>query len=500
MMNGDDLEKILQRIIERLHVVNLAYIRKVAAQIKKIGEMNQSSINRLLIMLAMNADIVEITNMLMQATALNFEDISEIYQKAVNDTYTDDRFRLAVKNTSKETVNQAKSRLTHFAQSVAAQSEQSLKNLSNTTILSETYRNAIDKAIFATSTGLDSYTQTMRDALRDIGSNGIQVRYPSGYKRRLDSAVRQNIVDGTKQIAQKGSLLMGEELEYDAVEISAHAMSAKDHEPVQGRVFLLSEFEKMQSGYDSRDVDGIMHAGFRRPIGEWNCSHLVFSFSTKYSKRMYSNAQLQKFYDDNHKGCVIDGKHYTTYEASQLMRKLETDVRKQKDIAVMAQTAGDETLRQECQMKINNFTRQYEAVANAAGLRQQKDRMQVQGFRVVPKKNLTEWKSSDIIGETTDAIGRKVYVVKRTVVRGGPPNGITQKESARGGLDRNYYDANGDQIKQISNNDHGHKKESALGDHGEHKHFYIKNEMGFPVHGEAVELNDDDRKENADIL
>ena len=113
---------------------------------------------------------------------------------------------------------------------------------------------------------------------------------------------------------------------------------------------------------------------------------------------------------------------------------------------------------------------------------------------------LTDWVSSDIIGVTEDAAGNKIYVVNRVVVVNGPPNGITQKRNDKGGVDRNYYDSDACQIKQISNNDHGHKKERELGKHGEHKHIYIKNENGIPMHGKAVELSELERKENADIL
>ena len=51
-----------------------------------------------------------------------------------------------------------------------------------------------------------------------------------------------------------------------------------------------------------------------------------------------------------------------------------------------------------------------------------------------------------------------------------------------------------------SNNDHGHKKESKFGKHGEHAHDYYVNENGKLVHGEARELNEIERKENEDIL
>ena len=38
---------------------------------------------------------------------------------------------------------------------------------------------------------------------------------------------------------------------------------------------------------------------------------------------------------------------------------------------------------------------------------------------------------------------------------------------------KNYGAENGQQYKQISNNGHGHKREEALGIHGEHAHDYL---------------------------
>jgi hypothetical protein len=82
----------------------------------------------------------------------------------------------------------------------------------------------------------------------------------------------------------------------------------------------------------------------------------------------------------------------------------------------------------------------------------------------------------------------------------GTPNSITQKTNGRGGIDRNYYGPDGKQTKQISNNGHGHKKEEAMGNHGEHAHDYTLNEKGIPVHGESRELTAKERLENEDIL
>ncbi len=92
-------------------------------------------------------------------------------------------------------------------------------------------------------------------------------------------------------------------------------------------------------------------------------------------------------------------------------------------------------------------------------------------------------------------------MVKQSEVKtSGEPNAITQTQNAKGGINRNCYGNDGTQTKQISNNDHGYKAESRLGQHGEHAHDYYIDENGIIRHGKARELTDMERKENGDIL
>ncbi len=380
-MTVQELQKQVDLLMARFDEVNSFFIAKIAAQIKKIGELSQSNINRLVIMAEMNSDMAEINSRLARAAQLGTQDLFRIYNTALNDTYTDKRFSRVL--TMRPLSSDARARLEHYAQTVSMQTAGTMQNLSNTTIISNTYRQAIDKAVLAVSAGLDDYKAATREVVRDIGYGGMQIQYPSGYHRRLDTAVRQNVIDGANQIAQNGSILMGEELGFDAYEISAHARSAPDHEPVQGRVFLKSEFEKMQIGAPFVDVDGRHYEGFNRPIGEWNCMHIVMSFSTQHSVRRYTDTQLNQWATENQQGCEIDGKHYTIYQASQLMRRIETEVRRQKDTANAARAVDDMELRRECQKRINALAQKYERASMASGIAARKDRMVVDGFRMV---------------------------------------------------------------------------------------------------------------------
>lgn len=378
------LEEQVELLMQTFEEVNQFFIAKIAVQIKTIGEMNQSSINRYTIMTQMNKDIAAINAKLARACNVGIKRMYQIFQTALNDTYTDPRFERAL--TEEPLPDAAKKRLEHYVQSVSRQSAGTMKNLSNTTAVSEQYRRAVDKAVLAVSSGLGDYQSVTRAIVQDIGYGGMQVQYESGHKRRLDTAVRQNVIDGTKQIMQHGSDIMGEELGYDAYEISAHTRSAPDHEPVQGHVFLKEQFERMQSGQDFTDVDGHHFKGFRRPIAEWNCMHFAMSFSTKYSVRKYTDEQLSKFIEDNHKGCKIGNKEYTIYAAGQLMRQIETEVRRLKEAANMARDVGDNDLRLQYQKKIDALAEKYAQISKASGIKMRKERMSVPGFKMVKIK------------------------------------------------------------------------------------------------------------------
>ncbi|WP_278831258.1 minor capsid protein [Mitsuokella multacida] len=70
----------------------------------------------------------------------------------------------------------------------------------------------------------------------------------------------------------------------------------------------------------------------------------------------------------------------------------------------------------------------------------------------------------------------------------GTAYGVNLVTSKKGGKTWNFYDGSGLQYLQVSDNDHGHKKESVFGTHGEHAHWYNVDSKGIPRHGKAIEI------------
>lgn len=397
-----------------------------------------------------------------------------------------------------------------------------MDNLTSTTALTtqKAFYRACNDAYMQITSGAFSYQEAIRNVLKQAAQGGLTVEYPSGHTDKLDVAIRRAALTGVGQTAAEIGKMNAEANGCYLMEISAHSGARPTHAVWQGQLVTLTGkdagkiidgmkvFTLSEIGYGSGD-------GFRG----WNCRHDWYPYFPGLSTPNYSKKELE---DLNAKNIEWNGKKYTEYEISQMQRAQERKIRELKRQTVKMQDAADFTENPELKAaatadyqamaaKLKAAEKDLQTFCKATGQDRDRFREQVLGFgrseaqravQAAKRANdkLTEWKSNDIIIETKDASGNKVYVVKKTVVKNGPPNGITQKENAKGGIDRNYYDSNGDQIKQISNNDHGHKKESKFGIHGEHKHEYIKNEKGIPVHGEPKELNDFERKENQDIL
>ena len=245
--------------------------------------------------------------------------------------------------------------------------------------IQQSYYEIIDRGILAISQGKETFQNEMRKLMKQLGHNGV-VMYENGRTRRLDSAVRMNLLDGLRQLSNENSKRFGAEYGADGIEISVHSNPAPDHADIQGRQFSNIEFEQLENGGIATDVKGRKYDGSdKRQISEYNCYHKIFSIVLGVSKPEYTDEQLKKIQDDNNKGFEYEGKHYTNYEGTQLQRKLELEIRKNKDTQILARASGDtgKELAQESQAKINLLTRKYNDLCKESGLLPKKQRMSV---------------------------------------------------------------------------------------------------------------------------
>ena len=395
------IDLLVERLVDRIEEGNSYTLRKIGESIKEIGALSPSKAQQLSQILKYGGNYDKIVEKLAQITELNVKDIYEIFEEVAKSDYA----------FAKQFYDYRGAKYIPYEENVALQQQVKAlaritageyANFSNTlaftkrvngrvvyTDLARTYQDTIDKAVLSIVQGKSTFQEQMYSTIEELGSSGIKrVDYASGRSVRLDSSVRQHLKGALRNLHNETQAVFGEEFGSDGVEISVHMNPAPDHAEVQGRQFSKEEFNKFQNDDDAYDYTGKLftkeHEGHdRRSISEYNCYHYTFDIVLGVSKPNYSSEELQEIIDNNNKGFELDGEHYTNYEGTQMQRKLETEIRKQKDIQIIAKASGNKELVQESQSKITKLTRKYKQLSDVSGLPTKMQRMRVSGYKRV---------------------------------------------------------------------------------------------------------------------
>lgn len=250
--------------------------------------------------------------------------------------------------------------------------------------LKKFYAKTMDYVHNNVSAGAMSYTEAIRTASTALAERGVtSIGYESGQTTSLEAAVRRNVMGGLGLMAENVSNHNHDELGATGWEMSAHAMSAEDHEDAQGKQYTDAEWIEL-NGLPPKPGDPANKpkkvGKLKRRIGTLHCGHNAFPIIIGINKPQWSDEQLQKFKTDNAEGVTIEGKHYTMYKATQRQRQLEARVRYWKRRNLAATASNDEEMTLHTASRLNRVRRAYSEFSKAAGLRVQQDRLYIAGF------------------------------------------------------------------------------------------------------------------------
>lgn len=287
----------------------------------------------------------EIVELLSDASAEAIEDDIEYYTRA--DVYKSDKVD--------------KEALYSQLNSGLLQTEQAFFNITRTTANTATkqFERALDRAWLQISTGAFDYTTAIKSAITSLAEAGLgAVEYASGRVDSIEVAVRRAVVTGANQTALKTQEVLADELEIDLVEVSAHGGARPSHAKWQGKIF---------SRNGRQTIDGVTYEDFRKAtgygtgagLGGWNCRHTFFPYVPGAS-RSWTDKELKALEE---KKVTYNGEKYTEYEASQIQRGIERDIRKHKRTVAAIEAVGEDVSAErkklrESQKKYTDFTEQ----------------------------------------------------------------------------------------------------------------------------------------------
>ncbi len=120
-------------------------------------------------------------------------------------------------------------------------------------------------------------------------------------------------------------------------------------------------------------------------IGGANCRHSFWPFIEGVSERTYTDAELDGMKPENRPKTVFDGREYDDYQATQMQRRIERTIRKQKRRKAAYEAAGLTEDAQAANIRLRRLNEKYHQFSRAAGLPEQRERLKVlDGYRAAP--------------------------------------------------------------------------------------------------------------------
>ena len=412
MLSDETLDKVVERLARRMEQANTNIIKTIGKSIKKIGTLTPSKAHELAQILKYGGDYDRIVKELAKATELNVKDIKKIFTSVAKTNYEFKEQFYKYRNMKFIPFDENKL-LNQQVNAIANATAKEFVNLTQTSsvalgwvnkdgsvtykALKKAYFDLLDEAVLNVSQGKESFNSAMYKQLKEIG-NGVRVIFPTTYigkdgiernrTMRLDSAIRMQMKSALRDMNNQMQQDLGKDFDADGVEVSVHGNPAPDHELVQGRQFSNKEFDNFQNDIKATTYDGMVfepefEGHDRRSISQYNCYHKVFSIILGVSKPLYTNEQLQKIIDNTHKEIKFDGKKYNMYEATQLQRKIELEIRKAKDNQILGRSSDNEELIYESQTRITELTDKYKKLLKVSKLPNKVNRLRVVGYKRV---------------------------------------------------------------------------------------------------------------------
>lgn len=423
MISEEQIELLVERLVNRIEEANTYFLMKIGASVGKIRKLTPSQAQELVQILKYGGNYEDIIKEISKYTNLNIKDIDDIFSNyAKKDQLFYEKFykyrnipfvpfeqNSALIMQTMALSNMAKKELYNFTRpNVLGYTIRDEKGIPRFYGLRETYNRVLDEALLNVSQGKQTFDSAMSNILKDIGGSGLKtIEFASGRSMRLDSAVRMHLQDALRILHNENQKIIGEEFDYDGIEVTHHANAAPDHiDTIDGKQFALVDIikEHIEKGIPTEVekirgnqvwVDGKVYDDFnavnnslQRPVSTLNCKHKTFTIILGVSKPEYTQEQLDEDKKKNLDGFELDGKHFSNYEGTQLQRSIERAIREQKDTQILAKASGNVDLISQSQMKITQLTHKYNELSKISGLPTKKERLKVSNYKRINVKKL----------------------------------------------------------------------------------------------------------------
>lgn len=414
------LDALPEELVELYRGLEDTLLMEICSRLKAADKLNEVTVQDIKALRAHGIDLKEIEKAIRKTTGISEQKLKKMLDDVVarNQAYYTELITLADVTRPDVLVDAA------AIAAIYAQTKQECRNITRSmgflvdngrTMLppAKAYQWALDNSLMQVQSGAISYNQVISNAVKQLADSGLKtVDYESGHRDQVDVAARRAVMTGVSQVCAKYTEQSAEYLETPYFEVSAHS-GARDkpgpspwssHKAWQGKVYSVNKDDIYPNIYDVCGlgaVDGLEGA---------NCRHRRFPWVEGVSERTYTDEQLAHI--DDGLGCEYDSKKYTAYEATQMQRSIERQIRKQKRLRDAYKAAGLKDDETTANIKLRRLNAKYREFSKAAGLPEQKERLKVlYGGQLTDSKKFAPLKEYAGTWKIKDKFSDRQYVI-----------------------------------------------------------------------------------------
>lgn len=402
-MTQGELEKIALPLQQNMSTLEVRVMSDIVRRIRVNGEITSTADWQMNRLYQMGVGKNEIKRAIAESLKLTDKQVAKLFKDAIGQEYI--RNQQLYKNQGKKWIPfDENGELQDFVASIRKQTGEELRNITQSlgfairgpngrivqAPLLEFYQGTLDDAMMNIASGTFDYDTVIRRTIQSMTNSGLRtIDYDSGWSNRVEVAARRAVMTGLNQLQGKINEQVAKDLKTDYFEVSWHGGARPEHQVWQGRV------------YNRKQLETVCGLGSVMGLCGANCYHSYNAFIPGVSVRTYTDEQLKQMNSRENQPKEYNGKEYTTYEALQKQRKLETLMRKQRQDIKLLQTGGaskDDLLA--AKSRYRSTMTQYAEFSGKMNLPQQKERVHMDGLgRMVSGKNnkVTDHPKDDII-------------------------------------------------------------------------------------------------------
>lgn len=380
-----DLEqRIMSDIIRRIQI-NGEITRSADWQIYRLTELGISK--------------REIKQRIRKTLKLSQAEVERLYQDAIEQGYA--RNENLYKSSGRSFIPFAdNAELQTLISATIVQTNSELKNITQSlgfavkkgnklefTPIAKYYQRILDGAMLDIASGAFDHNTVIKRTVSELTNSGLRtVDYATGWSNRVEVASRRAVMSGISQLASRIDEDNAQALDTNLFEVSHHIGARPSHQVWQGKV------------YTKEQLTSICGLGTGAGLCGWNCYHSYYPFVEGISERSYTNEQLAYMNDMENTPKLYNGREYTTYEALQYQRRLETKLRAERQsIKLLQDGRANESDLINARAKYRVTSSEYTNFSKAMGLPGQRERVLVDGLGSIGKGRFTNGVKERII-------------------------------------------------------------------------------------------------------